>query len=130
VRLGWVNSRGGWDYFNFIKKNEFTNAIERKQYRKVLYRNSTDVFLPSDRQLTDRENIVTRNLAITSDWIQEDEYVFLKNLLFSNQVMIINDDGTTSPVSIADNTFTEKRERNGKLYNIALTITQSQDYWL
>jgi len=130
VRLGWVSSRGGWDYFNFIKKNEWNNQIERKQYRRVLYRDSTEVFRPADRQLFDRENIVTRNLTITSDWVQEDEYVFLKNLLFSNQVMIINDDGTTSPVSIADNTFTEKRERNGKLYNIALTITQSQDYWL
>ena len=130
VRLGWVNSRGGWDYFNFIKKNEYTSGIERKQFRRVLYRNSTDVFAPADRQLTDRENIVTRNLTITSDWVQEEEYVFLKNLLFSNQVQIINADGTQTPVSIGDSTFTEKRERNGKLYNVTLTVTQSQDYWL
>jgi hypothetical protein len=130
VRLGWVNSRGGWDYFNFIKKNEYTSSIERKQYRKVLYRNPTEVFLPADRQLHDRDNIVTRSLTITSDWVQEEEYVFLKNLFYSNQVQIINDDGTQTPVSVTDTSFTEKKERNGKKYNVTLTITLSQDYWL
>ncbi len=130
VRLGWVNSRGGWDYFNFIKKNEYNNQIERKQYRRVLYRNSTEVFRPADRQLHDRENIVTRNLTISSDWVQEGEFVFLKNLLFSNQVQIINADGTATPVSINDTSFNEKKERSGKKYNVTLTVTLSQDYWL
>ena len=130
VRLGWVSSRGGWDYFNFIKKNEWNNQIERKQYRRVLYRNSTEVFRPADRQLFDRENIVSRNMTITSDWLQEGEYVFLKNLLFSNQVQMINIDGTQTPVSITDTAFNEKKERSGKKYNITLTITLSQDYWL
>ncbi len=27
IRLGWVNSRGGWDYFNFIKKSEMNDEI-------------------------------------------------------------------------------------------------------
>lgn len=130
VRLGWVSSRGGWDYFNFIKKNEWNNQIERKQYRRVLYRDSTEVFRPADRQLFDRENIVSRNMTITSDWLQEGEFVFLKNLLFSNQVQMINIDGTQTPVSITDTAFNEKKERSGKKYNITLTITLSQDYWL
>lgn len=130
VRLAFVNSRSGWDYQNFIKKNEWNNQIERKQYRRVLYRDSTEVFRPADRQLFDRENIVTRNLTMTSDWVQEGEFVFLKNLLFSNQVQIINADGTQTPVSITDTAFAEKKERNGKKYNVTLTVTISQDYWL
>ena len=36
VRLGWVNSRGGWDYWNFQLKSERTTNIERKQYTSVL----------------------------------------------------------------------------------------------
>jgi hypothetical protein len=130
VRLGWVNSRGGWDYFNFIKKNEWNNQIERKQYRRVLYRDSTEVFRAADRQLYDRENIVTRNLTITSDWVQEGEFIFLKNLLFSNQVQIIDIYGVATPVSIVDTAFNEKNERNGKKYNVTLNVTISQDYWL
>jgi hypothetical protein len=130
VRLAFVNSRSGWDYQNFIKKSEWNNQIERKQYRRVLYRNSTDIFRPADRQLYDRENIVTRNLTITTDWLQEGEFIFLKNLLFSNQVEIINADGTATPVSIVDTAFAEKNERNGKKYNVTLNVTISQDYWL
>ena len=129
VRLAWVNSRGGWDYFNFIKKNEWTNNAERKQYRQVLYRNAPNTFLPTDRQLIDRETIVRRTLQITSDWVQETEFEFLRNLFASKQVQIIQEDGTQVPVSIADTSFVEKRERNGKLYNVTLNVTPSQDYW-
>jgi len=129
VRLAWVNSRGGWDYFNFIKRNEFTNNAERKQYRQVLYRPAPETFLASDRQLTDRETIIRRTLLIVSDWVQENEFVFLRNLFASNQVQIIKEDGTQIPVSISDSSFVEKRERNGKLFNVTMNVTLSQDYW-
>lgn len=129
VRLGWVNSRGGWDYFNFIKKNEWSNNAERKQYRQVLYRQAPATFLATDRQLTDRETILRRTLQIMSDWVQENEFVFLRNLFASNQVQIIQEDGTQVPVSIADSSFAEKKTRDGKLYNVTLNVTTSQDYW-
>lgn len=129
VRLAWVNSRSGWDYFNFIKKNEVTNAIERKQYKQTRWRNSSPFYLSSDRVLTDRETLVTQTLSVTSDWVQENEYVFLRGLLVSNQVHIVNDDGTFTPCSIEDTSFLERRERNGKLYNIQLKVKYSQDYW-
>jgi len=129
VRLAWVNSRGGWDYFNFIKKNEITDAIERKQYKQTRWRSSSPFYLSSDRVLTDRETIVTQTLQVTSDWLQENEYVFLRSLLVSNQVHIVQDDGTFIPASIEDNSFLERRERNGKLYNLQLQVKYSQDYW-
>jgi hypothetical protein len=129
VRLAWVNSRGGWDYFNFIKKNEITNSIERKQYKQTRWRSTSPFYLSSDRVLTDRETIVTQSLSVTSDWLQENEYVFLRSLLVSNQVHIVQDDGTFLPASIEDTSFLERRERNGKLYNLQLRVKYSQDYW-
>lgn len=129
VRLAWVNSRGGWDYFNFIKKNEITDAIERKQYKQTRWRNNSPFYVSSDRVLTDRETIVIQTLQVTSDWLQENEYVFLRGLLVSNQVHIVNDDGTFTPASVEDTSFLERRERNGKLYNLQLSIKYSQDYW-
>jgi hypothetical protein len=133
VRLAWVNSRSGWDYFNFIKKNEVSNEFERKQYKKILM-NSEGTFDNWQRQLTDRQTIVTQTLTITSDWIQEKEFVFLRNLFASNQVEMletINEKslGYRKPVSIMDTSFVEKKERNGKLYNITIKIKYSQDYW-
>ena len=129
VRLGWVNSRSGWDYFNFIKRNEVTNNIERKQYKQTRWRASSPFYLSSDRVLTDRETLVTQTLSVTSDWVQENEYVFLRSLLASNEVHIINDDGTFTPCSIEDTGFLERKERNGKLYNVQLKVKYSQNYW-
>lgn len=133
VRVAWVNSRSGWDYFNFIKKNEVNNDLERKQYKRLLM-NEQGTFNNWQRQLTDREVLNTQTLVVTSDWIQENEFVFLRNLLASNQVEILDTTsskalGYRTPVSIVDNSFTEKKERNGKLYNVTLKLKFSQDYW-
>jgi hypothetical protein len=129
IRLGWINSRGGFDYFNFIKKSEITDTIERKQYKQTRWRSSSPYYMPSDRVLTDRQTLVTQVLTVTSDWMQENEYVFLRGLLVSNQVHMLLDDGTYLPVSIEDTSFLERRERNGKLYNLQLRVKYSQDYW-
>lgn len=134
VRIAWVNSRSGWDYANFIKKNEVSNEFERKQYKKLLM-NQYGTFDNWQRQLTDRETIVTQTLTITSDWIQENEFIFLRGLFASNQVEILNTDitskslGYRKPVSIIDTSFVEKKERNGKLFNITIKLKYSQDYW-
>lgn len=128
VRIGWVSSRGGWDYFNFIKKNEVTNNIERKQFKRVLFNGTNSIFTRYDRQQVDRQNIVTRTLSIASDWVQENEYIFLRSLLVSNQVHIITESGGHIPVSVEESTFLERKERNGKLYNVTFKIQYSQDY--
>jgi hypothetical protein len=129
VRLAWVNSRGGWDYYNFIKKNEITNQIERKQFKRVLFNGQNTIFSRYDRQLYDRANVVTRTLSITSDWVQEEEFVFLRSLMVSNQVHIVTATGGHLPVSMDENSYLERNERNNKLYNVALKVSYSQDYW-
>jgi len=129
IRVAWVSSRGGWDYFNFIKKSENTNNVERKQFKRVLMNGTSTIFSRYDRQLYDRANIVTRTLTINSDWLQENEYIFLRSLIASNQVHIVTSNGTHIPVSVDENSFLERRERNGKLYNVTLKLSYSQDYW-
>lgn len=127
-RLAWVNSRGGWDYFNFIKKNEVTNNIERKQFKRVLFNGTSSIFSRYDRQKFDRQNIVTQTLSLVSDWVQENEFEFLRSLMVSNQVHLVNEDGTHIPVSVDESSFLERKERNGKLYNVTLKVGYSQDY--
>lgn len=135
VRLAWVNSRSGWDYFNFIKKSEKNNDFERKQYKRLLSKYD-GTFDSWQRQLTDRQNIVMQTLTITSDWLQENEFLFLRSLFASNQVEMIDTTGIASgtlgnrtPVSIVDTSYLERRERNGKKYNLTIKIKYSQDYW-
>jgi len=132
MRLGWVNSRGGWDYFNFTKKSEITNEIDRKQYRKVLFNGTTGVFSANDRTLTQRQNLVQQVLTVTSDYITEGEFIFLRSLLASNQVTWLTEDAGKTieiPVNVDDTSYVEKRTTDGKLYNVTLRVRLSNQYW-
>ena len=132
IRLGWVNSRGGWDYFNFIKKSEMNDEIERKKYRKVLFNGTTSIFTSEDRGLVERRNLVQQVLTVTSDFIQEGEFSFLRSLLVSNQVVWItkrNDVNVALPVNLDDTTYTERKTRDGKLYNLSLKVRMANEFW-
>jgi hypothetical protein len=132
MRLGWVNSRGGWDYFNFTKKSEITNEIERKQYRKVLFNGTPTIFSTNDRSLTQRQNLAQQVLTVTSDYITEGEFILLRGLLVSNQVTWLTDDAGKTieiPVNIDDTSYVEKRSSDGKLYNVTLKVRLSNNYW-
>jgi len=131
VRLGWVNSRGGWDYFNFIKKSETSDEIERKKFKKVLFNGTVDVFEANARGLQERRNIVQQIITITTDYITEGEFLFLRSLLVSNQVCMLNDDKNNplaTPVNLDDTTYVEKKTRDGKLYNLTLKIRMANNY--
>ena len=125
VRLAWVGSRGGWDYQNFTKRSENSYAIERRQWKQVL----PNQYLTSSRQQTDRQSIVNKIITVTSDWLQEGEFEFLKNLIISNQVQIVNADGTQTPANVQESNYISRKERTGRLYNLTLKIGYSQEYW-
>lgn len=128
VRIAWANSRGGWDYFNFIKKNEESFSMDRKRYHRIRgnYADAGVIagfeYSGSDYGLTERGSIIQQFLSITTDWISEGEFEFLQSLLFSNQVHWVQDDGSFIPVVIEANDYVSRRERNGKLKNLDLKL--------
>lgn len=128
VRLGWTNTCGGVDYFNFTKKSELSFNYDRKQYQKVVgtYNASTFGFNTWDRGTTDRYVTTTKGLQINSDWISVGEFNLLQTLCRSNDVFIINDDGTQTPVLVDTQNFVIKDERYSKLYNVTLNLKYSQ----
>lgn len=129
VRLGWVNEHGGWDFMNFCQKNEEVIEVERRRYRKVVgtYAASTFGFNTYDRGLTENKPNAKRYLNIESGWLQEGEFEFLKSLIQSQSVYIINDNGTITPVLIEDTSFTVKKARDKKQYNQALKLQYAQE---
>ena len=128
VRLGWANTCGGVDYFNFTKKSELSYNYDRKQYQKVIgnYNTSTFGFNTYDRGITDRYVTTTKGLQINSDWVSVGEFNLLQTLCRSNDVFIINDDGTQTPVLVDTQNFVIKDERYSKLYNVTLNLKYSQ----
>jgi hypothetical protein len=128
VRLGWSNTCGGVDYFNFTKKSELSYNYDRKQYQKVIgdYNSESFGFSTSDRGITDRYVNTTKGLQINSDWVSVGEFNLLQTLCRSNDVFIINDDGTQTPVLVDTQNFVIKDERYSKLYNVTLNLKYSQ----
>jgi hypothetical protein len=129
VRLAWVGARGGYEYWNFKKKSEYTTEVDRKLYKRPLFNSSPSIFYSNDRGLNQRTNLAQRILTVTSDFITQDEFIYLRGLIVSNQVHLINDDGTYIAVNIDDTSYVEKTSYDGKLYNLTLKVRMANEYW-
>jgi hypothetical protein len=134
IRLGWTNSRGGWDYFNFTKRSEESYSVERKRYRKVVgnYATADEAeafnFNTYDRGLTERSPFVEKMMRIRTDFLTEGQFEYLKNLIYSESVYIINPDGSAIPVLIDSNNYTAIRTRSFRKTDLELTLKFSNDY--
>ena len=132
VRVCWWSPvKGGFDFFNFTKVSQKSVDVERKRIKKIIgnYANASDgfTFNTSDRGLAETSVTPTTSLEITSDWIQEGEYRLLSNLVRSRYVWIISDEGNATPVVVDTNSFTERRERNGKLSRVTFKLRYSNE---
>ena len=134
IRLGWTNSRGGWDYFNFTKRSEESYSVERKRYRKVVgnYATADEAeafgFNTYDRGLTERSPFVEKMMRIRTDFLTEGQFEYLKNPIYSESVYIINPDGSATPVLIDSNNYTAIRTRSFRKTDLELTLKFSNDY--
>lgn len=134
IRIGWQNSAGAWDYFNFIKKSEKALDIDRKRYKQVTgnYGGADGNSVPFtynsyDRGLRETKPQVGRLLSITSSWISEGEFELLQYLAASDNVHWLQDDGSVIPVLVEDTGYLLRRERSQKQYNQAFRLRLSHD---
>ena len=137
VHVYWLNQLGGWDSYSFIKKNERSIDVEKKRYKTYLGNyNTADVDNPFDtknysRSLNEREPITKTFINLTSDWITESEYKWMKDLFYSKSVWMVDDnvDGyNILPVVVEDTNYLMKRERNSKKYNQTLRLQLANEY--
>jgi hypothetical protein len=129
VRLAWWDDEvGGFDFFNFTKKNEQSVEVERKRIKPVVgtYAAASFTFNTFDSELKEGFIDAVDYIDITSDWIQEGEFELLKHLVRSEAVYIVGDDGTLTPVLVENSSYTAKRERSAKLYNQTFRLRYSQ----
>jgi hypothetical protein len=137
VHVYWLNQKGGWDSYSFIKKNERSIEVEKKRYKQYLgdY-NGASVENPFDtknysRSLTEREPILKTFINLTSDWVTESEFKFMKDLFQSKSVWMVDDnvDGyNILPVVVEDSNFLMRRERNSRKYNQSLRLQLANEY--
>lgn len=129
IRLAWWDDEvGGFDFFNFSKKNEQSVEVERKRVKTVVgsYSAASFSFNTFDSELKEGFIDAVDYIDITSDWIQEGEFELLKHLVRSEAVYIVGDDGTLTPVLVENSSYVSKKERNAKLYNQTFRLRYSQ----
>lgn len=129
VRLGWWDDVvGGFDFFNFQRKNEITMEVERKRIKPVVgtYDAATFSFNTFDAEIKEGMIDAVDYLEVTSGWIQEGEFELLKHLVKSKLVYIVNDDATLTPVVMETNSFLVNKERNAKLKSVSFRLRIAQ----
>jgi hypothetical protein len=125
VRLAWRNRLGSWDYFNFRGKSIESLDIKKESMSSVAgtWDSTTFDYNNWDRGAGTLYTEAKRKLTINSDWLNEDEAVWLEELFTSINVQIIDDNDIIYPVVLTDKAYTKKTSVNNKIkiqYNIKL----------
>lgn len=126
VRIGWKGHRGGWDYFNFTKKNETEVSTERRRFISAFA--DTD-FTAQSRELSELEADTVRTITVNSDNLTSGEFEYLQWLILSKDVRIIRDNGVSVPVVVETNTHTNYTDCYGnKMQNMTLRLRYATEY--
>ena len=115
-RLGWLNSLGCWDYFNFKMKSKQSVDVKRDTYGQVLGEyNSTEYSynnFDSTRKVRKTNAILKETL--NTDWITEQDAELLEKCVMSTDVFIIENADTTYtvPVLVTNKNIVRKTSAN------------------
>ena len=111
VRFAWKNEFGVWDYYTFTLQTTSQTNIERQQYTQTFVDYST----PDDSVAYNKErrgikpyyNKLTSNKTANSNWLDQGEADWLRELFYSTNVFI--QEGTTFfPIAITTVNLVEK----------------------
>jgi hypothetical protein len=125
-RLGWINSLGCYDYYNFKMKSTQTVEVNRNNYETLVGNFSSDMYSYDNfgRGKNTRKVTAIVKETINTDYITEEDGQLLEKLLFSKNVMIIENADTTYtvPVMITDNSMIRKTRSNDTLIKYTINI--------
>lgn len=115
VRLVWLNSFGGWDYFNFKVGGKQTINVERQTYKKLLARD----YSIGDRGDTTYAQKAEETWSIQSNWITQAESEWLVNLIQSREVYELKS-GEIYPIQILDTSYQVKQSIRDQIFNLTI----------
>jgi len=126
--LHFLNKWGGFEtqLFNKVSKKSFD--IEKKSYQQLPYRvSSSGVVSVIDsgimhEQKTTFASTFKEKLRISTDWLNDDEYVWLAQLMVSPMVYLEDTDGTFYPVQISNSTYENKEHLVDRLSNLVIDL--------
>ena len=128
IQLAWVNSLGAWDYYTFELASLKKLNIQRETFRKPFGNwgagaNFTYYQHEAGEKIYNIES--EKQYTVNSDWLDDEYFIWLQELLMSNDVQFVNENGDFTPVIITDTDYEIKEELNKKLNNLALSFKLS-----
>jgi hypothetical protein len=126
--LHFLNKFGGFESMLFNKVSKRTFDIEKKSYQQLPYRvDGSGVVSVIDsgimhEQKTTYASTFKEKLRVSTDWLNDDEYVWLAQLVCSPMVYLEDTDGTLYPVQITNSTYENKEHLVDRLTNLVLDL--------
>lgn len=129
INIVFLNKLGGYDSFAFIQSSKSQTNIERKEYKTSFgsFSSATSfTYSKSDRGITNYYTKLRDSYSVESDWITEEQSIWLEELITSPDVYI--DNGTELiPIVVLNGTYERKRTVNEKLFNLRLEYKYSYE---
>lgn len=131
TRICFLNRRGGFDYFNFTLDNKKQIEIKRTEYQKELAWN----YSIGDRgQSILSQDSTTKHTAV-SNWISENESIWLEELLTSPEVYVLGNTsvlggastGYKLPIILTDSNYEVKTYMRNQVFNLTLNYRMAND---
>ena len=114
-RFVWLNSFGGWDYFNFKLGGKQTINVERQTYKKLLSRN----YSIGDRGDTTYAQRGEEMWSVQSNWVTEYESQWLTGMIESREVYHVKG-GEIYPIQIMDTSYQVKSAVRDQIFNVII----------
>jgi hypothetical protein len=133
VELVFLDRMGSYAPVNFQLQSSRTMNIQRDTYKKVLGNlNAIDIsdkwqYNSTDRGMTNINTSVMTELTLNSNWMNETDVAYAKELYSSPRVYIKETDGKLWPVVVKTNSFNIATKYNKKLISISITIQYAND---
>lgn len=124
-RLCFLNSLGGYDFYNFNWNSKKTSSYEKSYFkRKAWTWDGTAISYGShNRGKVQYSTIGTDKLQLTSGWITEEESTWLEELISSPDVYLVdNNTGVLTAVTVTDTQYDYKTLEYDQLFNLTVNL--------
>ena len=118
IRVSWTNSYGMRDYYSFTKRNEKRIRIKRNTYlqESADYASTSYTTNRYDRGTTTFSQKLDMDYTASTDWVSDEDAIYLENLFVSPDVRVKIGDGEWQPVTLTSNSYTERNYRKDRLF--------------
>ena len=122
IHLTWLNSLGGWEFFNFQSIKDYKVSSSGEVIKRDVFNNWDTEFITGNTEndySSVRANKVT---TVRSQLVTEAEADAIWNIKTAIKVQVVNDNNTLTTVLVDKGSFTKYKDRD-KLYAIEFNIT-------